>query len=239
MIEFTEIQQHLSVPFEVYQKLPGLSTSFLKQEQNGVKPDFVMTDKVRVGSLVDSILTEPAKADMSSPLYPIAKNIAFKMKQTFGEMMSSFIPQVSYTAIAEHQGFKMRVRGRLDFLLPKLAVIDLKVTYNKDIPTLIDFMKYREQMFLYCKFAGVQKAYLLFYCVPKKTCTIHFIDCSGANTWWEEKIIAHGKVENGATDGEIVEPVKPKFEIPAEKPTRSIGEKNNGLLPNNDFLNGY
>lgn len=232
MITFTDIQQHLSVPFEVYKKLPGLSTSFLKSEQNGIKPDFVMTDKVRVGSLVDAILTEPAKADMSSELYPYAKAIAFQLKQTFGDMMSSFIPQVSYTAIAEFKGFKMRVRGRLDYLLPKLAVIDLKVTYAKDIPALIDFMKYREQMFLYCKFAGVQKAYLLVYCVPKKTCTVHFIDCSGSNTWWEEKIINHGKVDAGET----TEPVKPKMEIPSfpERRGKEVGR----LTPNNDFLNG-
>jgi len=233
MITFSDIQQHLSVPFEVYQKLPGLSTSFLKQEVGGVKPDFVMTDKVRVGSLVDSILTEPKKADMSSPLYPYAKEIAFKLKQTFGDMMSSFIPQVSYTAIAEHQGFKMRVRGRLDYLLPKLAVIDLKVTYAKDIPALIDFMRYKEQMFLYCQFAGVQKAYLLVYCVPKKTCTVHFIDCSGSSTWWEEKIIAFGKIETSATDGEIIESVTAVTAV-TEKPT----EKPSGLSPNNDFLNG-
>lgn len=217
MIQFTDIQQHLNVPFEIYQKLPGLSTSFLKSEKNGVKPDFVMTDKVRVGSLVDSILTEPAKADMSSELYPYAKEIAFKLKQTFGEMMSSFIPQVSYTALAEHKGFKMRVRGRLDYLLPKLAVVDLKVTYAKDIPALIEFMKYPEQMWLYCKFVGVTKAYLLVYCVPKKTCTVHYIDCSGDSPWWKEKIINFGKAE----------------EIQSEVNPRKLG-----LLPNNDFLNG-
>jgi len=236
MIQFTDIQQHLSVPFEIYQKLPGLSTSFLKNETNGVKPDFVMTDKVRVGSLVDSILTEPAKADMSSPMYPYAKEIAFKLKQTFGEMMSSFIPQVSYTALAEFKGFKMRVRGRLDYLLPKLAVVDLKVTYAKDIPALIEWMKYKEQMFLYCKFAGVQKAYLLVYCVPKKTCTVHYIDCSGESAWWEEKIINHGKIET-----EIIEPVKPKMELPEPKVENSLGNKSSigsALSPNNDFLNG-
>ena len=204
MITFTDIQQHLSVPFEIYQKLPGLSTSFLKSEQNGIKPDFVMTDKIRVGSLVDAILTEPAKADMSSPFYPYAKAIAFQLKQPpFGDMISSFVPQVSYTAIAEFKGFKMRIRGRLDYLLPKHAVIDLKVTYAditniKTKLNLIQQMQYDEQMFLYCKFAGVTKAYLLFYCVPKKVCILHPIDCSGSNTWWEDKIINHGKV-----DGEI------------------------------------
>lgn len=238
-MKVSQIQQHLSVPFEIYQKLPGLSTSFLKQEINGVKPDFVMTDKVRVGSLVDAILTEPAKADMSSELYPYAKEIAFKLKQKYSDMMSSFVSQVSYTAIAEHQGFKMRVRGRLDYLLPNHAVLDLKVTYAdvtnpKVMKNLIEQMKYDEQMFLYCKFAGVTKAYLLFYCVPKKKVMdpIVFDFTSKSSTWWEEKIINHGKVEAG----EEFEPVKPKMELPER--TKLTEKPSSTLTPNNDFLNG-
>jgi hypothetical protein len=220
MITFTDIQQHINVPFEIYQKLPGLSTSFLKQEKNGVKPDFVMTDKVRVGSLVDSILTEPGKADMSSLLYPTAKDIAFRLKKEY-PFISNLMPQVSYTALAEHQGFKMRVRGRLDYLLPlgdgtstNLAVVDLKVTYSSEaqIKALIEHMRYDEQMFLYCKFAKVKVAYLMFYCVPKKKCILEKIQFPDTSTWWEEKIINHGKVD---------EPIKPS-----------------GLIPNNDFLNG-
>lgn len=192
MILLTDIQQHHNIPFEHYLKMPGYSTSFLKKEKNGVAADFVKTDKIKVGSLVDSILTEPHKVNMSDKLYPFARDIAFKIKETFGDMFKQMHAQVSFTGTAEHKGFKMPIRGRLDFLLPKLAVIDLKVTYAKNLEDLIKFMRYKEQVYLYSKFAGVTKAYLFIYCVPLKTCTVHFIDCSGHNDWWSEKIINFG-----------------------------------------------
>ena len=192
MIIATEIQQHLNIPFDHYQKMAGYSMSFLKKEQNGIARDFIMTDKVRVGSLVDAILTEPAKANMMDPLYPVARKIAQEMSVKFGDLLKEFIPQVSYTAMLQHGAFNMPARGRLDFLFPKFAVIDLKVTNAKNIEDLIKFMKYKEQMHLYCKFAGVTKAYLFIYCVPLKKCHVEFIDCSGESEWWEDKIINFG-----------------------------------------------
>jgi hypothetical protein len=196
MINFTDIQQHLNVPFEVYQKLPGYSTSFLKNEKNGVKPDFVMTDKVRLGSLVDSILTEPGKADMSSPLYQQAKKIAWKLKIAY-PLIAYLMPQVSYTGVADYCGFKMPVRGRLDYLLPNLAVVDLKVTFSSEneIDTLVQRMQYDEQMFLYCQFAKVKVAYLMFYCVPKKKCILKEVVIPDTSAWWEGKIMNFGKVD--------------------------------------------
>jgi len=198
-----------------------------------------MTDKIRVGSIVDAILTDPAKVDMADPNFPFARNIAIKIKETFGDMFKQFIPQVSFTAIAEHKGFKMPTRGRLDFLLPKMAVIDLKVTYAKDIEALIKFMRYNEQMFLYCKMAGVTKAYLLVYCVPTKKCSVHFIDCSGDSFWWEEKITMFGTYDAPA-EAEAEAPlkiiettVKIKYISPAQPSLDAPPMK-----PNNDFLNG-
>ncbi len=194
MITISKVRQYLNVPFEDYQKLPGKSTSFLKSEKNGVKPEFIMTDKVRVGSLVDAILTEPKKADMGSPLYPFAKSIAHTLKENFGDMITSFLPQVSYTGLLSYGEFNLPVRGRLDYEFTKFAVIDLKVTYAKDIDALIEFMKYKEQMNLYCKFLGVTKAYLFIYCVPTKRCFVHYIDCSVHSEWWADKITSFGTI---------------------------------------------
>ncbi len=194
MITFSNIIRHDNIPFEDYLKLPGYSTSFLKREVNGVLPDFISSDKVRVGSLVDSILTSPKDADMSSPLYKEAKAIAFQLREVFGDMLGNMVTQVSFTGEATFGEFEMPVKGRLDLLLPKMAVIDLKVTYAANIPALIDFMRYKEQMWLYCNFAGVKKAYLLIYCVPKKTCTCHYVSCEGDSEWWEERVLRFGKV---------------------------------------------
>lgn len=188
------IQQHLNLPFDQYLKLPGYSTSFLKREVNGVTPDFVKTDKMFRGSLVDAILTSPSEVDMSSKLYPVARDISNTIRGQFGDMFKQMLPQVSYTGTASYGGFSMLVKGRLDFELPKLAVIDLKITETKNIKALIKHMGYDNQMFLYCKFIGVTKAYLIFYCVPLKKCIIEYIDCSQPNNWWQERIIKFGQV---------------------------------------------
>lgn len=199
MITFTNIQRHDNLPFGDYLKLSGFSHSFLKRERMGITEELTITDNIRTGSLVDAILTEPAKANMSDPLYPAARDIAAKIKSNFGSFISFFQKQVSYTAEAEFQDFVMPVKGRLDFLLPGVAVIDLKVTKSKDLKPLIDFMGYSNQMWNYCKFPGLKTAYLMIYSIPLKKTEIVKIDCSSAtNPFWEEKIIKFGKVKQAA-----------------------------------------
>lgn len=199
MIEYTNIQRHDNMDFQEYLKLPGYSHSFLKREHNGITEELKITDNITTGKLVDNILTEPIKADMSSPLYPYAKAIAHAIKSDFGLFLNKFEKQISFTADATHKGFTMPTTGRLDYLLPGYAVIDLKVTKSKekDINALIDFMGYKNQVWHYSKMAGVNKAYLLFYSIPAKKIILRYIDCSfGNNEFWADKIIKFGVVNS-------------------------------------------
>lgn len=195
MITYSNINRYDNLPFDQYLKLEGYSHSFLKRERNGVCEDLTITDNIRVGALVDNILTEPARVDMSSPLYPAARDIAAKIKATFGSLIDYLQKQISYTAVASFNGFEMRVTGRLDFLLPNIGVIDLKVTKSKDLRSLIEFMGYKNQMFNYCKMAKLRNAYLMMYSIPLKRTEIIKIDCSSdTNEFWKEKILKFGKV---------------------------------------------
>lgn len=199
MITYSNIQRIDNLPFEEYLQLPGYSHSFLKREINGITEELRITDNIIIGKLVDNILTEPAKADMSSSLYPVAKLIAAEVTKHFGTMINSFQKQISYTAEVEFKGFTMPTTGRLDFLLPGHAVIDLKITKMKDINALIDFMGYKNQLWHYCKMAGVSKGYLMFYSIPLKQTFVRYVDCSfGTNEFWAEKIIKFGKVQEQA-----------------------------------------
>jgi hypothetical protein len=195
MIQYTDIVRYDNLSFEDYLKLNGHSHSFLKANIQGVRKFIDVTDNMRVGSMVDAILTEPAKADMSSELYPHCKAIAFELKKMFGDVMMACKKQISYTANATFNGLSIPTTGRLDFLLENAAVIDLKITQSKDVDALIKYMGYENQVWHYSKMAKVSKAYLIMYSVPLKKVIVKFIDASSdMNEFWVNKIIDFGMV---------------------------------------------
>jgi hypothetical protein len=201
MIEYSNITQYNNIDFADYLKLDGFSHSFLKHAKNGIASDIEVTEKMRIGSMVDAILTEPLKANMADPIYPYCKDIAFNIKEKFGSLITHFQKQISYTCTVSYDAgtakFFIYSKGRLDFLLPGHAVIDLKITDSKDVPALIEFMGYINQGWHYCKMAGVKKFYLMVYCIPKKKTFLYEYDCSSdENTFWGNKVLEYGSVEN-------------------------------------------
>lgn len=195
MITYTDIKRYESLPFEEYLKLEGHSHSQLKREVNGISPVFDMTYNIRIGSLVDAILTDPSKADMTSYLYPIARDIAGLIAKEFGPAIQHFQKQISFTGMVNYMNFKMPVTGRTDFILPQNAVIDLKVTKTKEVRSVIKYMGYENQLWHYSKLAQVNTAYIMIYSIPKKTTEIIYIDCSDTyNEFWAEKTLKFGRV---------------------------------------------
>lgn len=196
MINYSNINRYDNLEFGEYLKFPGFSHSFLKREDNGVTPDFVMNDNIMLGSIVDSILTEPHKVKMNHPLYPAARDIASKINAEFGAFFNQLKTQVSYTAEAEYKGFTIKTTGRLDFELPKHAVLDLKITKSTNIKALIGFMGYENQVWNYAKMANVKDSYLLVYSITNKKTELHRIDCRNEfNPFWADKIIKFGTVK--------------------------------------------
>lgn len=199
MISYNNTTRHENIPFEQYLKLGGYSHSFLKSQKNGISPYFKVTDKVRLGSLVDALLTQDDRFDHSDTLAPHAINIARQIKDTFGGMIELFKPQISYMSELQYQGFSMNVTGRLDWELPKHAVIDLKVTgakSDKEFKTYIEHMGYKNQIWNYAKMGGFKKGYILAYSVPAKKClSIVSVPIGDRNEFWESKIMEFGSVK--------------------------------------------
>lgn len=193
-ITYKNIRRYDNIEFGEYLKFDGFSNSFLKSEVNGVNPYLEMTDNIRTGSLVDAILTDNGKVDMNNPLFENALRISKAITDKFGSLIKAFETQISYTAEANYNGFVMPVKGRLDYLLPDIAVIDLKVTQSKNIKELIKFMQYDNQVWHYSKMANVDKAYLMIHSVPLKKTEIVSIDVSSDyNSFYAEKIEKFGK----------------------------------------------
>ena len=195
MIEYRNIQRYDDLEFGKYLNLNGYSHSFLKREVGGVSPEFTETDKVRLGKLVDGILTDPRSVDMKSNLYPAAKSIAYEIKTKFGTLIDKFEKQVSFSAELEFSGFVMPTTCRLDFGVPNFAVIDLKVTYATDVHALIKFMGYENQLWNYCKVYQVERQYILIYSVPlRRSFFLDLGELQKRNAFWENKVLKFGNV---------------------------------------------
>jgi len=170
--------------------------------QNGFQKEFKMTDKVMVGKIVDAIRTG-GFVDITHPLYPMAKDIAERIRAEVGDkFLSKLTSQLSYTADLETFGIQLKVKGRPDWELAKLAIFDLKVTFStdKDLGKLIEFMKYDNQLYNYRRLANIDKSFLIMHQVSsKKTFIFHRlkneIDLFNADAWWEDKILEYGKAE--------------------------------------------
>jgi hypothetical protein len=195
MIEYKDIQRFENLPFETYLSLEGYSHSFCKYETNGLVAAKKVTDKMLFGKLVDNILTGGEAVSISDPMYNEAKHVAAQIKSTFGTMFHLFKFQLSYKAVMCFGEFYMPTIGRPDCELPLRATIDFKVTDAKNIPDLIAFMGYENQVWHYSKLGKTKEAYILPYSRPLKKCLpLHRIDVSKNNEWWEDKIIKFGKV---------------------------------------------
>lgn len=198
MITYSDIKRYENVPFEQYRKLGGYSFSFLKREVAGVSPEFIASDKVKLGSLVDAILMQPDEADISSPLWNDAAKIASHIKSTFGTLIPSFKSQRSYTGIMSHAGLSLRVTGRTDWEIDQLAIVDLKVTSatsDRQFAALISHMGYDNQQWNYARLAGAKAAYLLPYSsVAKKPLSVVKLPItSDYNEFWASKILKFGE----------------------------------------------
>lgn len=207
MILFENMVCHEDITFADYLQLPGVGHSFLKHAKNGIVEDFPVSDKMQLGSIVDAILTEKETHNyFGSPLYAAAVSIAAKIRSDFGKFLPFLKKQVSYTGTAKcsESGFSLAVTGRLDFLLPTIAVIDLKVTDEgskrdpvKSLLELIAYMGYDNQLFGYGGMAKVIQYYILIYSKQLKQTYLFkrlteprpLYECA---QWWSGKIQEHG-----------------------------------------------
>ncbi len=185
--------------FSAYLSLPGYSHSYLKSQKGGVTPSFNVTDKVMIGKIVDQILTNSGQVDFAHPQYKKASIIAAFLKQHFAAILPQLKTQVAFTGRAEFSGLSMPIKGILDYLLPKFAVIDLKITAEKNVDKLIEFMGYKNQLWNYARLAGVKFAFILIYSTHKDNqkypCRLIKIDVSEpCNPFWKNAILDFGEV---------------------------------------------
>lgn len=192
MITCHNVQRFENMDFESYKLLPQHNFSFLKRQRAGIATEIKRTDKIVLGTLVDSILTG-GQIDMLDKLYPAAKEIAAYLKANFGSILPYLAKQVSFTGEFRYNGFVLPVKGRPDFELKKRLIIDLKVSHSKDTEATSKFLGYPDQQYGYAKLAGVSESYILTYIKPLKKAEMKIVALNDQNSFWIDKILMHGK----------------------------------------------
>ncbi len=197
MIIYTDIKRYDNLSFADYQLMDPLSNSYLKHEVNGEPRTFEANASMKIGSLVDGILTAPDTVNMRDEFYQIAKDFAHNIKMEFGMLIKEFNKQVSFTANAWTAGCMLKVKGRPDFCIEKFVVTDLKITKSTDIMGLIKYMRYEDQVWHYCKLARAPQGYLMVYSIPLRKTHIIKVDVSKeTNTFYQGKIMRLGNYKS-------------------------------------------
>lgn len=198
MLLHKNVEVLTDLPFSQYLNEPGYSHSFLKNQKSGVSPYFESTKKMQLGSLVDSVLTQPEQFDYSHEKAQAALNIASEIKSFFGPAIKQLKCQLSFRATLTDGRFSMNVKGRPDWVLPGIAPLDLKVTYAPDHKSFMNVVRhfgYNNAMFNYCGMTGTKYGYLIPYSVTaKKVLPFVRYDYKPENEFWHEKLMMFGEV---------------------------------------------
>lgn len=182
MIEVRNLIVFENLPFEEYLTMPGHSFSHIKT--NGQY--FPTTPKMQLGKDVDAYMNEPeycCQNDLS-----IVRPLAIALKERVGDLYFKFRKQVSVFADFVHQGMCMRYKGRMDWALQKIIVIDTKVAEN--IKKTIFYFDYPNQISGYC-IAFECPAGLILSVHPIKH-TTELIQIPVQTAWWEKQILKYG-----------------------------------------------
>lgn len=201
---YTNIHKYTGLTFDKYLAIKEVhfnqtgnvlhSHSSLKNMRDGVaQPYRTATPKMQIGTLVDEILT--GSSDFNHPDYKTAKDIALALRSRFGFAFDRMEKQISYTATIEHDGLKLDVMGRPDYVLAKNAIIDLKISQvrtRQEASNIADHFGYDNAIWNYGKMAGCKKHYLLVYCAKSGNIEVIERECKGAEGWWMDKILLYG-----------------------------------------------
>jgi hypothetical protein len=132
---------------------------------------------------------------VNHPNYATAKAIALALRSRFGFAFDKMEKQVSYTATIEHDGLKLDVMGRPDYVLAKNAIIDLKISQvrtRQEASNIADHFGYDNALWHYGMMSGARKYYLLVYCAKSGNIEVIERECKGASEWWSDKVLLYG-----------------------------------------------
>lgn len=182
MIHVRNLIIYEDLPFEEYLRMPGFSFSHI----NSGGKYFPTTPKMQLGKDVDAYLNEPQYCchnDLS-----LVRPAALALKDRVGPLYSKFRKQVSVTCEFIYDGMIMLFKGRMDWALQNIIVVDTKVSEN--IKKTIHHFDYPNQISGYC--IAFSCPYGLILAVHPTKHHTNLINIPIQLEWWERQILKYG-----------------------------------------------
>lgn len=171
-----------NLPFEDYITLPGISFSTIKYEGKTVAP----TRKMMLGSAVDDYLSHQSDTTCDLNLIkPIAQTLISRIGL---DLYTKLEKQISVTCDFIFEDMLLRYKGRIDWGLQSIIVIDLKIAENID-KTLFYF-DYPNQVSGYSIALSCQNSLIL--AINPKTLKTDLKHIKVNSYWWERQILRLG-----------------------------------------------
>lgn len=182
MITVKNIKVYENMDFEDYKLLPGTSFSMIKSDFKEIK----VTNKMNLGSQVDCYINN--SNNFSGDLR-IIKPLAYALKLRVGDLYNKFKKQISVTCDFVYEGMILNYKGRPDWALENLLIVDTKV--SDSIDKTIHFFGYPNQISGYCLPFNANKGLIL--AANPKNNTVKLINIPIKFDWWERQILKYGK----------------------------------------------
>lgn len=146
-----------------------------------------MTNKMRIGSLVDKYLFTPDqyKGEMRDMVRPLAQAV----KSFLGSALDNAKPQLAVTCNMTYEGLTMPYRGLIDLPVGKNLIVDLKVS-ELDPVKAIQYFRYDWQLEGYRMAYGAKNCVLI--SINPKTKKITTLPVQSSQDWWCHQILTHG-----------------------------------------------
>lgn len=181
MIRVENLKFYEGVPFEEYLKMPGYSYSWIKSGGQHFKP----TSKMNLGSQVDDYLNYQSSFDGDIELI---KPTAQVLRQASGDLYPYLKKQLSITADFIYEDILFQYKGRIDWGIYKMIVIDTKVA--EDINKTIYYFDYPSQISGYCLALSAPVGIII--AVNPKTKEVTYLNIPIRDYWWRHKILKYG-----------------------------------------------
>lgn len=177
------VKEYEEQDFGEYLKMTAWSYSSIK---NAGKPDFVATEKMRLGTLVHNYILEPSKYTFEK--HDIVKPIAIEIMKRLGPLYPFLRKELGVTADFIHEGLCLNYKGRVDLCIPNRLIIDIKVTENLNV----SYFGYDYQLSGYA--IALKCPLALIVAIHPKTKKVEIVNININKIFWEQEVLKKGKV---------------------------------------------
>jgi hypothetical protein len=188
-MQVTNTKYYHNLDFEDYLKMEGTSYSSIKGFEG--EP----TEGMKLGTRVHAYLNEPKEYDWQQA--DIVVPIATSLRTYLGEAFHHLDKEVAFTSNFNHNGMRLKYKGRADMMKAGRIIVDLKILAGP-LPAAIDRFGYTRQISGYCLATGASVGLILAWNKLQKRVEVKAIKPD--ENFWAFQCVRMGEPMDAATD---------------------------------------